>query len=188
MYFALYELSLPLVCTGTSHCSQNTASPKVFLFDTSSKIHVATDTSPVDQATHNLCCDYLSMLNSVGPLYSPTSTPQQRHRSHLHAQGLRSRTTSSCHTSHCWHSFRRRCMICAVVCWSGMLCSLGRVLGRYENLACAEVRSHNLILDLQRCRVPYFLYHLIIGALEGHPSDSNAGCFNIFILILTTPA
>ncbi|KAG2040026.1 hypothetical protein BDR03DRAFT_950021, partial [Suillus americanus] len=34
-------------------------------------------------------------------------------------------------------------MICAVVCWSGMLCSLGRVLGRYENLACAEVRSHN---------------------------------------------
>ncbi|OAX37003.1 Gtr1 raga G protein Gtr2 [Rhizopogon vinicolor AM-OR11-026] len=47
----------------------NTASPKAFLFDTSSKIHVATDTSPVDQATHNLCCDYLSMLNSFGPLY-----------------------------------------------------------------------------------------------------------------------
>ncbi|KAJ8585896.1 hypothetical protein M405DRAFT_935728 [Rhizopogon salebrosus TDB-379] len=68
-------------------CS-NTASPKAFLFDTSSKIHVATDTSPVDQATHNLCCDYLSMLNSFGPLYrsnaindprmsrfSPTPTP-----------------------------------------------------------------------------------------------------------------
>ncbi|KAG1877231.1 Gtr1/RagA G protein conserved region-domain-containing protein [Suillus subluteus] len=50
----------------------NTASPKAFLFDTSSKIHVATDTSPVDQATHNLCCDYLSMLNSFGPLYRRT--------------------------------------------------------------------------------------------------------------------
>ncbi|KAG2040022.1 hypothetical protein BDR03DRAFT_949993 [Suillus americanus] len=33
------------------------------------QIHVATDTSPVDQATHNLCCDYLYMLNSFGPLY-----------------------------------------------------------------------------------------------------------------------
>ncbi|KAG2138352.1 Gtr1 raga G protein Gtr2 [Suillus clintonianus] len=55
-------------------CS-NTASPKAFLFDTSSKIHVATDASPVDQATHNLCCDYLSMLNSFGPLYRCVSTP-----------------------------------------------------------------------------------------------------------------
>ncbi|KAG2110069.1 Gtr1/RagA G protein conserved region-domain-containing protein [Suillus cothurnatus] len=41
-------------------CS-NTASPKAFLFDTS------------NQATHNLCCDYLSMLNSFGPLYRSNS-------------------------------------------------------------------------------------------------------------------
>ncbi|KAG0691843.1 Gtr1/RagA G protein conserved region-domain-containing protein [Suillus ampliporus] len=57
-------------------CS-NTASPKAFLFDTSSKIHVATDASPVDQATHNLCCDYLSMLNSFGPLYRSNSNDPQ---------------------------------------------------------------------------------------------------------------
>ncbi|KAG1743957.1 Gtr1 raga G protein Gtr2 [Suillus paluster] len=60
-------------------CS-NTASPKAFLFDTSSKIHVATDTSPVDQATHNLCCDYLSMLNSFGPLYRSSSNDPQMTR------------------------------------------------------------------------------------------------------------
>ncbi|KAF8556231.1 hypothetical protein OG21DRAFT_1459842 [Imleria badia] len=47
----------------------NTSSPKAFLFDTTSKLYVATDASPVDQATHNLCCDYLQMLNSFGPLY-----------------------------------------------------------------------------------------------------------------------
>ncbi|KAG1830289.1 Gtr1/RagA G protein conserved region-domain-containing protein [Suillus subalutaceus] len=60
-------------------CS-DTASSKAFLFDTSSKIHVATDTSPVDQATHNLCCDYLSMLNSFGPLYGRVGCPQHQHQ------------------------------------------------------------------------------------------------------------
>ncbi|KAH7913595.1 Gtr1/RagA G protein conserved region-domain-containing protein [Hygrophoropsis aurantiaca] len=66
----------------------NTSSPKAFLFDTASKLYLATDSSPVDQATHNLCCDYLQMLTSFGPLYksnaegdirahlfSPTPTP-----------------------------------------------------------------------------------------------------------------
>ncbi|KIM67613.1 hypothetical protein SCLCIDRAFT_107460 [Scleroderma citrinum Foug A] len=67
-------------------CS-NTSCPKAFLFDINSKLYVATDASPVDQATHNLCCDYVQMLNSFGPLYksnaaesrtaafSPPSTP-----------------------------------------------------------------------------------------------------------------
>ncbi|KAG6327377.1 hypothetical protein ID866_11712, partial [Astraeus odoratus] len=60
-------------------CS-NTSCPKAFLFDIRSRLYVATDASPVDQATHNLCCDYLQMLNSFGPLYksaffSPTSVP-----------------------------------------------------------------------------------------------------------------
>ncbi|KAJ6624039.1 Gtr1/RagA G protein Gtr2 [Mycena sp. CBHHK59/15] len=53
----------------------NSQSPKAFLFDASSRLYVATDASPVDSATHNLCCDYLSMLNAFGPLYRlPTST------------------------------------------------------------------------------------------------------------------
>ncbi|KIM40025.1 hypothetical protein M413DRAFT_19697 [Hebeloma cylindrosporum] len=50
----------------------NIQSPKAFLFDTRSRLYVATDASPVDSATHNLCCDYLLMLNSFGPLYNPT--------------------------------------------------------------------------------------------------------------------
>nr|GAT51380.1 Gtr1/RagA G-protein [Mycena chlorophos] len=52
----------------------NSQSPKAFLFDVNSRLYVATDNSPVDSATHNLCCDYLAMLNSFGPLYrTPTS-------------------------------------------------------------------------------------------------------------------
>ncbi|KIM84234.1 hypothetical protein PILCRDRAFT_818570 [Piloderma croceum F 1598] len=54
----------------------NSSSPKAFLFDTASRLYVATDASPVDQQTHNLCCDYLQMLNSFGSLYrskSPTA-------------------------------------------------------------------------------------------------------------------
>ncbi|KAI6042558.1 Gtr1/RagA G protein conserved region-domain-containing protein [Pisolithus marmoratus] len=52
--------------------------PKAFLFDIASKLYVATDASPVDQATHNLCCDYLQMLNSFGPLYKSNATPNPR--------------------------------------------------------------------------------------------------------------
>ncbi|KAJ7285219.1 Gtr1/RagA G protein Gtr2 [Mycena rebaudengoi] len=53
----------------------NSQSPKAFLFDAASRLYVATDASPVDSATHNLCCDYLSMLNAFGALYQlPTST------------------------------------------------------------------------------------------------------------------
>ncbi|KAF7293586.1 Ras-related GTP-binding protein D [Mycena indigotica] len=52
----------------------NSQSPKAFLFDIASRLYVATDNSPVDSATHNLCCDYLAMLNSFGQLYrTPTS-------------------------------------------------------------------------------------------------------------------
>jgi Ras-related GTP-binding protein C/D len=53
----------------SSGSAQNSQSPKAFLFDAASRLYVATDASPVDSATHNLCCDYLSMLNAFGPLY-----------------------------------------------------------------------------------------------------------------------
>ncbi|PFH52945.1 hypothetical protein AMATHDRAFT_138852 [Amanita thiersii Skay4041] len=59
----------------------NSQSPKAFLFDVNSRLYVATDAAPVDSATHNLCCDYLRMLNSFGPLYrSATCTPLRRHK------------------------------------------------------------------------------------------------------------
>lgn len=63
---------------GSNTPFKNTSSPKAFLFDTTSKLYVATDASPVDQATHNLCCDYLQMLNAFRPLYKygrPSSKP-----------------------------------------------------------------------------------------------------------------
>ncbi|CCL98801.1 uncharacterized protein FIBRA_00806 [Fibroporia radiculosa] len=53
----------------------NSQSSKAFLFDIRSRLYVATDASPVDPPTHNLCSDYLLMLNAFGPLYNP-----QRHQ------------------------------------------------------------------------------------------------------------
>lgn len=58
----------------------NSQSPKAFLFDSTSRLYIATDASPVDSATHNLCCDYLQMLNSFGPLYKSASASSSRHR------------------------------------------------------------------------------------------------------------
>lgn len=48
---------------------QNSRLSKAFLFDPRSRIYVATDASPVDGATHNLCCDYVHMLSRFAPLY-----------------------------------------------------------------------------------------------------------------------
>ncbi|KAK7463450.1 GTP-binding protein gtr2, variant 2 [Stygiomarasmius scandens] len=58
----------------------NSQSPKAFLFDARSRLYVATDASPVDSATHNLCCDNLAMLNSFGALYKSVSASPARHR------------------------------------------------------------------------------------------------------------
>ncbi|KAF8813346.1 hypothetical protein BYT27DRAFT_7180828 [Phlegmacium glaucopus] len=58
----------------------NSQSPKAFLFDTKSRLYIATDASPVDSATHNLCCDYLYMLNSFGPLYTSITADSNRRR------------------------------------------------------------------------------------------------------------
>ncbi|KAG6845477.1 hypothetical protein H0H87_008837 [Tephrocybe sp. NHM501043] len=56
----------------------NSQSPKAFLFDTASRLYIATDASPVDSATFNLCCDYLQMLNSFGSLYKFATTDARR--------------------------------------------------------------------------------------------------------------
>ncbi|KAF7797201.1 hypothetical protein EIP86_008393 [Pleurotus ostreatoroseus] len=60
-------------------CANSQAS-KAFLFDSISRLYVATDASPVDQPTHSLCSEYLHMLNSFGPLYRSTSASPQRLR------------------------------------------------------------------------------------------------------------
>ncbi|GBE88273.1 GTP-binding protein [Sparassis crispa] len=58
----------------------NSQSSKAFLFDIRSRLYVATDASPVDPPTHNLCNDYLQMLNAFGPLYKSVSASPARHR------------------------------------------------------------------------------------------------------------
>ncbi|PPQ63847.1 hypothetical protein CVT24_009060 [Panaeolus cyanescens] len=58
-------------------CANSQAS-KAFLFETHSRLYIATDASPVDSATHNLCCDYLQMLNSFGPLYKSVSVARDQ--------------------------------------------------------------------------------------------------------------
>ncbi|GAW10048.1 gtr1 g protein gtr2 [Lentinula edodes] len=47
------------------YCANSQAS-KVFLFDAPSRLYVASDASPVDTATYNLCCDNLAMINAFG--------------------------------------------------------------------------------------------------------------------------
>ncbi|OJT15029.1 GTP-binding protein gtr2 [Trametes pubescens] len=58
-------------------CS-NSQATKAFLFDTNSRLYVATDASPVDPPTHNLCSDYLQTLNAFGPLYKSISASPSR--------------------------------------------------------------------------------------------------------------
>ncbi|KAI0046591.1 Gtr1/RagA G protein Gtr2 [Auriscalpium vulgare] len=58
-------------------CANSQAS-KAFLFDVKSRLYVATDASPVDAGTHNLCCDYLKTLNAFGPLYKSSSASPLR--------------------------------------------------------------------------------------------------------------
>ncbi|KAI0360231.1 hypothetical protein OH77DRAFT_1419659 [Trametes cingulata] len=60
-------------------CS-NSQATKAFLFDTLSRLYVATDASPVDPPTHNLCSDYLQTLNAFGPLYRSLSASPLRMR------------------------------------------------------------------------------------------------------------
>ena len=49
--------------------SDTSNSTKAFLFDMKAKFYVATDNAPVDTVTHNLCCDYVHMLNEFSGLY-----------------------------------------------------------------------------------------------------------------------
>ncbi|PCH42318.1 Gtr1/RagA G protein Gtr2 [Wolfiporia cocos MD-104 SS10] len=58
----------------------NSQASKAFLFDIKSRLYVATDASPVDPPTHNLCSDYLLMLNSFGPLYRSATASPARHQ------------------------------------------------------------------------------------------------------------
>ncbi|KAH7728087.1 rragc protein [Aphelenchoides avenae] len=42
---------------------------KAFLFDVASKIYIATDSSPVDMATYELCCDMIDVAIDISSIY-----------------------------------------------------------------------------------------------------------------------
>lgn len=42
---------------------------KAFLFDTSSKIYIATDSSPLDNQTYVICSDYIDLVGDFSLLY-----------------------------------------------------------------------------------------------------------------------
>ncbi len=47
----------------------NCCAEKVFLFDVLSKIYVATDSSPVDVQSYELCCDMIDVVVDVSCIY-----------------------------------------------------------------------------------------------------------------------
>ena len=49
-------------------CS-NSAIEKAYLFDVASKIYVASDTSPGDLATYEVCSDYIDMIVDISEIY-----------------------------------------------------------------------------------------------------------------------
>lgn len=50
-------------------CFQNSAIEKAFLFDVVSKIYIATDSSPVDMQSYELCCDMIDVVIDVSGIY-----------------------------------------------------------------------------------------------------------------------
>ena len=48
---------------------QNSGLEKAFLFDIASKIYIATDPTPVDMQTYELCCDMIDVVIDVSSIY-----------------------------------------------------------------------------------------------------------------------
>ena len=51
------------------HFLQNSSIEKSFLFDVSSKIYIATDYSPVDMQSYELCCDMIDVVLDISYIY-----------------------------------------------------------------------------------------------------------------------
>lgn len=48
---------------------QNSGIEKAFLFDVVSKIYIATDSSPVDMQSYELCCDMIDVVIDISSIY-----------------------------------------------------------------------------------------------------------------------
>jgi len=53
----------------------NSAIEKAFLFDVVSKIYIATDSSPVDMQSYELCCDMIDVVIDVSGIYGLQEDP-----------------------------------------------------------------------------------------------------------------
>lgn len=53
----------------SSHVLQHSGIEKAFLFDVVSKIYIATDSSPVDMQSYELCCDMIDVVIDVSCIY-----------------------------------------------------------------------------------------------------------------------
>ena len=69
MLTKFFEGSLLHVCLFVFHNSQNSGIEKAFLFDVVSKIYIATDSSPVDMQSYELCCDMIDLVIDVSCIY-----------------------------------------------------------------------------------------------------------------------
>ena len=48
---------------------QNSGIEKAFLFDVISKIYIATDSSPVDMQSYEICCDMIDVVIDISHIY-----------------------------------------------------------------------------------------------------------------------
>lgn len=60
---------LCLIVSLCHFCWQNSGIEKAFLFDVVSKIYIATDSSPVDMQSYELCCDMIDVVIDVSCIY-----------------------------------------------------------------------------------------------------------------------
>lgn len=67
--YLMFEIRL----TREFHKFQNSAIEKAFLFDVVSKIYIATDSSPVDMQSYELCCDMIDVVIDVSCIYGSVS-------------------------------------------------------------------------------------------------------------------
>ncbi|KAI5476600.1 Ras-related GTP-binding protein C [Pseudohyphozyma bogoriensis] len=68
----MLERLLDLLC-------QQCMMDKAFLFDTSSKIYIATDSLPLDGQTYVICSDYLDLIGDFTTLYEPSAAATSPH-------------------------------------------------------------------------------------------------------------
>lgn len=62
-------ISLFFTSLSSSASPQNSGIEKAFLFDVVSKIYIATDSSPVDMQSYELCCDMIDVVIDVSCIY-----------------------------------------------------------------------------------------------------------------------